>query len=191
MRLRDYIRQGQMDKLRADAQAEREPLPAGKCRLELVNGVLVETDQDEVLELEWRVESGDHAGRSVFQRLKLAGKALPYAVGDLDLIGVPIARLDSRKLPRLARDANGRPGERFRAPVPVGLVVGAFIGHWTGNDGRNRHRIERLVKVLRPAPDLAEFEPESPAADPADAPDQHRGDSDSDWAEGAADEIPF
>jgi hypothetical protein len=162
-RLRDYIRQGQVNKLRADAQAEREPLPAGKYRLELVNGVLVETTDADTIELEWKVESGDHAGRRVFQKLKCVGPALAYSVPDLDLLGVTFEALDSLKLPKLLADSN-RPGERFRAPVPVGIVVGVVIGHWQGTDGRTRHGIERLVKVLKPAPDLSEFEPEPPAA---------------------------
>jgi hypothetical protein len=191
MRLRDYIRQGQVGKLRSDAQAEREPLPPAKYKLELVAGVLVETDEDDVVELEWRVESGDHAGRRVFQRLKMGGSALSYSIADLDLLGVALERLDSRRLPRLATDSNGRPGERFRAPVPVGVLVGAVVGHWAGNDGRKRHRIERLVKVLRPAPNLPEFEPEPPAADPADAGDRNRGDIDGDWGEEAGDGTPF
>ncbi len=161
-RLRDYIRGGQVNKLRAAAQAEREPLPVGKHRVELVNGVLVETADEDVVELEWKVESGDHAGRRIFQKLKLAGPALAYSVVDLDLIGVSIEALDSRKLTKLPADSR-RPGDRFRAPVPVGIVVGVLIGHWSGTDGRLRHRVERLVKVLKPAPDLSEFELEPPS----------------------------
>jgi hypothetical protein len=160
-RLRDYIRQNQVNKLRADARAEREPLPDGKYRLELVNGVLVETADEDVLELEWKVENGDHAGRRVYQRLKLAGPALAYSIMDVDLVGIDLGKLDSRTLPQLPGDLN-RPGDRYRAPVPVGLVVGALIGHWDGNDGKTRHRIERLVKVLKPAPDLTDFEPTPP-----------------------------
>jgi hypothetical protein len=206
-RLRDYIRGGQVNKLRADAQAEREPLPAGKHRLELVNGVLVETADEDLLELEWKVETGEHAGRRVFQKLRLAGRAMGYSIDDLDLIGVPLEALDSRKLPKLPADAN-RPGDRFRAPVPVGIVVGVLIGHWTGTDGQRRHRIERLVKVLKPAPDLAEFEPEPPTVTAAGtgtaAPDRDQGgeaDADEDgnedypgveWEEGPDDgSVPF
>jgi hypothetical protein len=189
MRLRDYIRQGQVNKLRTDAQAGREPLPAGKCRLELVNGVLVETSDEDVVELEWRVESGDHAGRRVYQRLKLAGPALAFSIADLELVGVALERLDSRTLPKLPADLN-RPGERFRAPVPVGIVVGALIGHWAGSDGRTRHRIERLVKVVKPAPDLSEFEPGPPAAAMTS---ERNGDQDGDgWDdEDLDDDVPF
>jgi hypothetical protein len=98
--------------------------------------------------------------------LKLAGRALSYSVDDLDLIGVSLEALDSRKLPKLPVDPN-RPGDRFRAPVPVGIVVGVVVGHWTGTDGQRRHRIEKLVKVLKLAPDLAEFEPGPPPQDAA------------------------
>src|SRR5262249_41750634 len=105
-RLRDHIRQGQVNKLRTDAQAEREPLPAGKCRLELVNGVLVETADEDFVELEWKVEPGQHAGRRVFQRLKLAGPALSYSVADLDLIGVSLEAMDSRRLKKLPADSS-------------------------------------------------------------------------------------
>jgi hypothetical protein len=186
MRLRDYIREGQIGRLRGDAQAEREPLPAGKFRLELVNGVLVETADADFLELEWKVESGDHAGRRVYQKLKLAGSAVSYAIDDMDLLGISLEAQDSRKLPKLPADAN-RAGDRFRAAVPRGIVVGALIGHWTGTDNQRRHRIDRLVKVLQPAPDLTEFEP--PAVDSADV--ANGGDSDGDWAEGAGDATPF
>jgi hypothetical protein len=71
--------------------------------------------------------------------------------------------MDSQTLPKLPADLK-RPGERFRAPVPIGIVVGVLIGHRSGTDGRVRHRIDRLVKVLKPAPDLRDFGPESPAA---------------------------
>jgi hypothetical protein len=190
-------------------------LPAGKHRLELVNGVFVETADEDLLELEWKVQSGDHAGRRVYQRLKLAGQAMGYSIDDLEMLGVPIVELDSRKLPKLPADPN-RPGDRFQAPVPIGIVVGVLIGHWTGKDGKRRHQIERLVKVLKPAPDLAEFEPGPPpqnaagtgtTAGPASGtaattvgPDQAQGgeaDGDEDypgvvWDEGADDgSIPF
>jgi hypothetical protein len=194
-RLRDYIKAGQAGRLREDAAKEREPLPAGKYKLELVNGVLVESADDDVLELEWRVESGDHAGRRIYQRLKLAGPALAYSVVDLDLVGVQIESLDSRKLPKLSADPS-RQGQRFRAPVPVGVVVGALIGHWSGTDSRARHRVHRLVRVLRPAPDLSEFEPEPPATATTAQPDPDQGgdeDQDDDWDRegGSDDDVPF
>jgi hypothetical protein len=177
-------------------------LPIGKCRLELVGGVLVESADADVLELEWKVEFGGHAGRRVFQRLKLAGPALAYSVVDLDLVGVAIDSLDSRKLPKLSADPN-RPGERFRARVPVGLVVGVLIGHWTGTDGRVRHRVERLVKVLKPAPDLSEFEPEPPSVatakdsiampgrEPGDDEDEDHAGIEWDNEDGNVEQTPF
>jgi hypothetical protein len=160
----------------------------------LVNGVLIEGADEDVVELEWRVQAGDHVGRRVFQRLKLAGPALSYSINDLDMLGIAIESLDARKLPKLPADPN-RPGDRFRPRLPVGVVVGASIGHWTGTDGRARHRIERLVKVLAPAPDLSEFEPGPPAGAAPAQPDRDRdgaADVDGDehypgveWDEGA------
>jgi hypothetical protein len=212
MRLRDCIRAGQTGKLQDELAKEREPLPAGKYRLELINGVLVEAADDtadiDALELEWKVASGDHSSRRVFQRLKLSSPALAYSVKDLELLGVALDALDSRRLPKLPAEPN-RPGERFRAPVPVGIVVGAVLGHWTSqNDGRARHRIERLVKMLKPAPDLSEFDPGPRAAaattqqssreaskvdeDWGQDEDENRtGDHDQDEEDADDDSIPF
>jgi hypothetical protein len=139
-RLRDYIRRGQVHKLRDETQAGREPLPPGEYELELVGAVLVEDHDTDCLSLEWRVAigSGEHAGRRIYQTLRLYGNSLSYSVNDLDLIGIDVASLDSRALPRLEPDPR-HPGERFRAAAPLGIVVAAEVDHWSGKDGRTRH----------------------------------------------------
>jgi len=154
-RLRDYIRGGQVHRLRDEAQAGREPLPPGEYTLELTDAVLVEDHDTDCLDLVWRVAigSGEHAGRRIYQRLRLYGASWSYSIAALDLIGIPVGSLDSRALPRLEPDPR-RPGERFRATAPVGIVVVAKVGHWQGDDGRPRHQVERLLRVARPAPDL-------------------------------------
>jgi hypothetical protein len=176
-RLRDYIRQGCVDQLRKDAQAKHEPLPPGAYPIELLGGTLIETD-DDVLELEWRVAGGPHQGRRVFQRLKLAGASLPYAIADLDTLGISIESLDSRTLKRLIADSPAY-GNRFEAPVPTGLVIEATVGQWKGDNGKVHNQISRFGAVINPAPDLREFKPESTSG-PVDGDDDLRDHSDED-----------
>jgi hypothetical protein len=171
-RLRDYIRTGQVHRLRDEAQAGREPLPPGEYELELYDAVWLEGRETDVLSIEWRVAvgSGPHAGRRIYQSLRFYGGGISYAVADAKLLGIEIGALDSLSLPPLEPDPKFPDVGRYRAPVPRGLVALAELEHWQGNKG-TRHQVKRLIKVLRPAPDLGGLALMPPAASPADGED--------------------
>ena len=176
-RLRDSIRQGTTRQLREQAEAERQPVPEGTYPLELRDGTLIETDDDDAIELDWVVPSGPHQGRHIFQKLILSGRSLPFAIAHLDKLNIPVESLDSRTLPRDLTSANTY-GNRYKVPIPSGVVIEASVGQWTGKDNVVRNQINSLGKIITPALNVAGFTPNQKNDQPGEIPD-------------GGDEIPF
>jgi hypothetical protein len=168
-RLRDLIRDGQVGQYRAQVEAEQQPLPPGNYRLELERGELVEDQSSDRLDLHWAVrggpykdgqDTGQYQDRKIHQKLRFAGRALGRTLDDIKLLGIVVEKdLDATKLPELPVNQFEPAAKRFKAPVPVGIVVGAVLKTAEYN-GHTFTRVDSLRKVLRPAPDLTDFGPD-------------------------------